>query len=51
MKKLLEDKKVILEIPKYDDELYIIGDYDRLKQVFINLKAEIDTIISLFGDE
>ena len=37
MKKILEDKKVILEIPKYIDELYIFGDYDRLKQVFINL--------------
>ena len=37
MKKLLTDKKVTLNIPKYDDELYIIGDYERLKQVLINL--------------
>lgn len=37
MEKLLNEKKVTLEIPKYNNELYIIGDYDRLKQVFINL--------------
>ena len=26
-------------------------DTERLKQVFINLKAEIDTLIKLFGDK
>lgn len=34
---LLREKQVILEIPNYDSELYIIGDFDRLKQVLMNL--------------
>lgn len=34
---LLKEKKVILEIPNYEDELYIMGDFDRLKQVLVNL--------------
>lgn len=37
MEKLLEEKQVKLIVPKYNDELYIIGDYDRLKQVLVNI--------------
>lgn len=37
MKNLLKQKHVKLEIPNYNDELYIIGDYDRLKQVLVNM--------------
>lgn len=37
MEKLLEEKQVKLIVPKYNDELYIMGDYDRLKQVLINI--------------
>lgn len=37
MMQLLDSRQVQLFIPKFIDELYIIGDYDRLKQVFINL--------------
>lgn len=34
---LFKEKHVTLEIPNYDDELYVIGDFDRLKQVLVNL--------------
>lgn len=37
MEQLLKENKVKLEIPKFTDELYLVGDYDRLKQVFINI--------------
>lgn len=37
MQSILTNKNVLLEIPNIDDELLIDGDYDRLKQVFINL--------------
>lgn len=37
MSLLFREKQVVLEIPNYNDELYIIGDFDRLKQVLINL--------------
>lgn len=37
MEKLLEEKQVKLIVPKYNDELYILGDYDRLKQVLVNI--------------
>ena len=37
MQSVLSNKNVLLEIPNFDDELLIDGDYDRLKQVFINL--------------
>ena len=34
---VLKQHKVKLVIPTYQDELYMMGDYDRLKQVLINL--------------
>ena len=34
---VLKQHKVKLIIPHYQDELYMMGDYDRLKQVLINL--------------
>ena len=34
---VLKQHKVKLIIPNYQDELYMMGDYDRLKQVLINL--------------
>lgn len=34
---LLEEHQCILDIPNCDDEIFITADYDRLKQVFINL--------------
>lgn len=37
MQSILSSKNVLLEIPTIDDELLIDGDYERLKQVFINL--------------
>lgn len=37
MQSILSSKNVLLEIPAIDDELLIDGDYERLKQVFINL--------------
>ena len=37
MEKLLQEKQVKLIVPKYNDELYIMGDYDRLKQVLVNI--------------
>ncbi len=37
MRQFLDTKEVKLMIPKFNDELYILGDYDRLKQVFINI--------------
>ena len=37
MKSFLKRDDVELVIPKFDDELYLVGDYDRLKQVLINL--------------
>lgn len=37
MQSILSSKNVSLEIPSIDDELLIDGDYERLKQVFINL--------------
>jgi len=37
MGQLLKENKVKLDIPKFMDELYLVGDYDRLKQVFINM--------------
>lgn len=37
MQQLLESQKVKLDIPEYNDELYVIGDYDRLKQVLVNI--------------
>lgn len=37
LKYTLEDKRVILEVPDIEDELYINGDYERLKQVFVNI--------------
>ena len=36
MKQFLKKEDIELIIPKYDDEFYLIGDYDRLKQVLIN---------------
>ena len=36
-KQLLRFKKVELVVPNFDYEYYIYGDYDRLKQVFINI--------------
>ncbi|MDD6223582.1 MAG: HAMP domain-containing sensor histidine kinase, partial [bacterium] len=35
--RLLQEKGIMLKVPSTLDELYLIGDYDRLKQVFINL--------------
>lgn len=37
MDNLLSNNNIVLEIPNVDKELYILGDYDRLKQVFMNL--------------
>lgn len=37
MQSILSSKNVLLEIPTIDGELLIDGDYERLKQVFINL--------------
>lgn len=37
MNSILETKKIKLEIGNLDDELIINGDYDRLKQVFVNI--------------
>lgn len=37
MENLLSAKNVKLEIPYFNDELYIMGDYDRLKQVLVNM--------------
>ena len=37
MEKLLQEKQVKLIVPKYNGELYIMGDYDRLKQVLVNI--------------
>lgn len=37
MQSILSNKNVILEISHYDDEILIDGDYERLKQVFVNL--------------
>lgn len=37
MQSILTNKNVLLEIPDIDEELLIDGDYDRLKQVFVNL--------------
>lgn len=34
---LLKEHQCTLEIPNCDDEIFITADYDRLKQVFINL--------------
>ena len=34
---VLRDKKVMLDFCDNEDELYIYGDYERLKQVFINI--------------
>lgn len=34
---ILSDKNVILQLPKIEEEILIEGDYDRLKQVFVNL--------------
>ena len=37
MNSILSNKNVVLELPKIDDDILIEGDYDRLKQVFVNL--------------
>ena len=37
MLQILDRNKVKLIIPDFQDELYMLGDYDRLKQVFINV--------------
>lgn len=37
MHSFLEEKKVELIVPKFKRELFILGDYDRLKQVFVNM--------------
>jgi len=37
MNSILYNKDVVLTLPKIDDEIFIEADYDRLKQVFINL--------------
>lgn len=37
LKEYLNDKKIDLEIDMIDDEIYIDADYDKLKQVFLNL--------------
>lgn len=37
MNSILSNKDVVLILPKVDDEIILEADYDRLKQVFINL--------------
>lgn len=37
MKIIFKDKDITLEIPKIDEEIILDGDYDKLKQVIINL--------------
>ena len=37
MDSILSDKNIILDLPKIEEEVLIEGDYDRLKQVFVNL--------------
>lgn len=45
IKPLLEGKNIKLDINLIDDEIYIMGDYKRLSQVFINLiKNSIEAI-------
>ena len=45
LKPLLEDNNIKLDLNLIDDELYIIGDYNRLSQVLINIiKNSIESI-------
>ena len=37
MDSILSNKNVVLNLPKIEEEVLIDGDYDRLKQVFVNL--------------
>lgn len=37
MDSILSDQNIVLELPKIEEEVLIEGDYDRLKQVFVNL--------------
>lgn len=55
MDSILSNKNVILELPNIDEEILLDGDYDRLKQVFVNLiknayeanatKIKLETVI------
>ena len=42
---LICDKNITFNYKEYDDEIYLEGDYDRLKQVFVNIiKNSIESI-------